>query len=95
MILSYVGQPKISLRVDEIARWLRGEIPELMMSASSGPKDYFKNQVFLEFEHDAALEEILIVRGRGDPFALRRRGEVWSDCTGAPVEVRNVTKAKA
>jgi hypothetical protein len=48
--------------VNLVASWKRGEI-EQVMSASSGPKDYLKNQIWQVFEDNKAVDRVLMVRG--------------------------------
>ena len=71
-----------SLRVRLICEWHRGFMPGPVMSNSSGPKDYFKNQIWSALEAD----RIVMVRGSGPPFLLsQNENGVWFDATGKEV----------
>jgi len=84
----YPGSAR-ALQVALIARYAPGCI-ELagypVMSASSGPKDYFKNQVHYALQASGA-DEMVIVRASGPTFALLRKGAAWFDAGGERVEV--------
>jgi hypothetical protein len=76
------------LDVTFIASWKRGDISEMVMSASSGPKDYIKNRIFAVFDGNAAIEEVAMVRGSGPVFLLVRAGAAWFDVSGRPVVIQ-------
>ena len=62
----------------------------IVMSASSGPKDYIKNQVFAEFASRPDLERILMVIGTAKtsvPFCLFLVSGEWRDATKKSVRV--------
>ena len=98
MRLSYESNPQRGLEVELIFTWRRGEIPEPVMSASSGPKDYTRNHIFFIFERFPLVERVLMVRGRyseigadrhpSPPFLLveNANGEAF-DMAGKPVVV--------
>ena len=52
-----------------VRTWKRGEIPEMVMSTSSGPKDYTCNRIFLAFQQVGA-KYITMYVARGVPFLL-------------------------
>jgi hypothetical protein len=72
-----------------IYSWNRGDIQEAIMSASSGPKDYMRNEIFMLFEKAPHVDRIVMLRGRGPTFYLFRQkldtGPVWFDITGKQV----------
>ena len=75
-----------SLAVRLIAKWDRGDIPELIMSPSSGPKDYIKNQIFSLFESRPTINRVAMVRASGPPFLLVRDQEnCWYDSSGKQI----------
>ncbi len=78
-----------SIRVALIARYSPGCV-ELAgyprMSASSGPKDYLKNQIHEALKVSGA-DELLLVRGRGPMFALLRKGPYWYDMEPKRIEL--------
>lgn len=69
------------LRVVLIASFRRGGV-ELagypQMSASSGPKDYLKNEIWTLLETLKA-DEVYLVRGRGPMFPIIRHGRELRD----------------
>ncbi|MCC6301789.1 MAG: hypothetical protein IT489_03195 [Gammaproteobacteria bacterium] len=86
------GDPR-SLTVDVICAWDRGDIPEMVMSNSSGPKDYLKNVIYSAFASCSAIETIAMVRSRGPLFLLLRTGSDWRDVTARPVTVQPIRAA--
>lgn len=82
--LHYAGSA-VSLSVSLITTWERGEIPELVMSTSSGPKDYLKNAVWLLFNSHPQIERVALVRSTRSLFFLMRASGSWFDVTGKPV----------
>jgi hypothetical protein len=77
------GAPAIAVNV--IKRWKSA--PEMVMSASSGPKDYVKNDVAALFNSDPDVVEVVMVRGGGPIFFLRRLvSGIWIDATRRPVK---------
>ena len=79
---------QLSIIVSLIYKWHRGDVPAPVMSASSGPKDYVKNQVYDLFTQHQA-EEIILVRAAGPPFFLMRIEQEWFDATRKPVLLEN------
>jgi hypothetical protein len=75
MRVSYKGRPDQALTVNEIQTWQRGEIDHAILSASSGPKDYFKNLIFDIFENVPTIDAITLVRANGPPFLIARVGQ--------------------
>ena len=75
-----------SLKVRKIATWDRATMPDPVMSASSGPKDYIKNQIWAVFDKNPAIDRIVMVRASGPPFLLLRGPEsCWFDVTGKQI----------
>jgi len=60
------------MTVHVIHRWARGDIGEPVMSASSGPKDYFSNTVYELFSAHSKIAAVLLVcsQYRGGAFLL-------------------------
>lgn len=73
--------------------WRRGEIPELKMSTSSGPKDTTANQIFMAFQQVKDAQQISLCVARCVPFVIYHIGCQTCDCTGRPVEWREVAAA--
>lgn len=95
MTVRYAGSPE-SIVVSLVREWARGDIVAPVMSASSGPKDYLKNQIFAAFDADPGLERIRLVVGeylRSAPFALFYRSGSWSDASGRAVEMSDLPRA--
>jgi hypothetical protein len=78
-----------SLTVRLIAVWHRADITEPVMSASSGPKAYVKNDVYALFEANPAIDAVLMVRGHGPTFFLLRVGRRYFDISGQEVDVES------
>lgn len=69
-----------------IYAWNRGDIAAPVMSASSGPKDYTKNEIWQLFETARHVNRIAMMRGRGPTFYLFRHDSgQWFDNTGKQV----------
>lgn len=93
--VAYYEDPAVSIRVNLIRAWERGEI-EMVMSASSGPKDYARNHICAIFDRFPRVQRVLMVRGEyaeigkdhhpSPPFLLvvDGAGEVW-DMAGKPI----------
>ena len=74
-VVSYLeGGP--SLEVRRIAAWNRGDIEAPVMSASSGPKDYFKNEIYALFQSDPELQRIVLVRARAGRRSYCSKGRM-------------------
>ena len=89
MTIRYAGSEE-RMEVSTIREWARGDVPAPVMSASSGPKDYIKNQVFAEFASRPDLERILMVIGTAKtsvPFCLFLVSGEWRDATKKSVRV--------
>lgn len=87
----YREDPTIGFAVKLIRSWARGEIQEPVMSASSGPKDYLRNQIWSIFDRYPAIDHVQLVRGeylRSIPFLLviNSAGQVF-DMAGKEVVV--------
>jgi hypothetical protein len=75
------------LRLLPVRTWKRGDLTHMVMSTSSGPKDYLRNQIFAAFESDANIRAIALFVSAGVPVVLIQRGEQWADVSGAAVQV--------
>jgi len=85
--ISYKDAPDQALTVRLIHAWHRGDITAPIMSASSGPKAYIKNDVYYLFETNPLIEAVLMVRSSGPPFFLLRVGRMYFDVTNREVEI--------
>jgi hypothetical protein len=74
-----------SLEVTSIYSWNRGDIAAPVMSSSSGPKDYIKNQIFAIFQDDPKINRVVMVRANGPTFFLYQVDGCWFDVTGKQV----------
>jgi hypothetical protein len=75
-----------SITVDLIHSWKRDEIAPPVMSNSSGPKDYVKNQIWALFNANPDVVKVVMVRGRGPFFLLTQTKDgCWFDMTGKQV----------
>jgi hypothetical protein len=75
-----------SLRVRHIYTWDRDKMPPPVMSASSGPKDYIKNQICTLFDAHPEVDRVVMVRASGPPFLLMRsEAKYWFDVSGKQV----------
>ncbi len=84
--LRYADEDGKTLTAFLIYAWNRGDVPAPVMSASSGPKDYIKNEIYQLFESGPAVTRIVMMRGRGPTFYLFRNGDgLWFDNTGKQV----------
>jgi hypothetical protein len=84
------------LTVRLIYAWNRGDVPAAVMSASSGPKNYIKNQAFLIFEGHPEINRLVMVRAHGPTFfLLRTTAGTWHDVTGKQVVWDKGTDAAA
>lgn len=77
-----------SLTVRLIHQWNRGDIGGPVMSASSGPKDYIKNQVWQAFSDTPSLDAVMMVRANGLTFVIFQRGGEYFDATGKQVAIK-------
>jgi hypothetical protein len=74
------------LPISLIATWNRGDIAAPVMSASSGPKEYLKNDVWLLFDTHKQVNRVILVRSAGALFFLMRDGaNCWFDVKGKQV----------
>lgn len=85
----YKDAPDQAMHVTLIHAWHRGDIPAPIMSASSGPKAYLKNDVFYLFETNPLIDAILMVRGNGPTFFLLRYGRSYFDVSNREVEIES------
>ena len=85
----YKDAPDQGMTVRLIQTWSRGDIPAPIMSASSGPKAYMKNDVYAVFDTNPAIDAVLMVRGSGPPFFLLRVGRKYFDVSKREVEVES------
>ena len=73
--VSSAADPNMGLTVNLIRAWDRDDpqVQECAMSASSGPKDYLRNQIWAIFDRYEGVRRILMVRGeysKSVPFLL-------------------------
>lgn len=91
--LGYRGaERRITVRL--IGQWRRGEC-HMVMSTSSGPKDYLKNQMAAILEAPNVIEEIRMYCGEyktSIPFCVFRVGSRWFDST--LLQVKSESPAK-
>ena len=92
--IRYKGADQV-MTVTLIHAWHRGDIPAPIMSASSGPKSYLKNDVFYLFETNPQIEAVLMVRGKGPTFFLLRLGQTYFDVHSNEVLVESVEELYA
>jgi hypothetical protein len=76
------------MKADLIAEWTPKSLPAMVMSTSSGPKDYFKNQIRSIFDQVPQADRILMVRGCGPPFLLIHGSFGWRDVAANVVQVQ-------
>lgn len=89
MTVRYADSSK-EISIDPIALWKRGDIAAPVMSNSSGPKDYVKNQIFALFEEIPEAVAVVMVRGRGVPFCLiQTKDGAWRDITARQVVLKS------
>lgn len=82
--MGYVGAPD-SFPVKIVGDWMRGEIT-MVMSASSGPKEYVKNMIAMAFESKPEIERIrMVLNDRNVPFCLFQIQGRWFDCSAKEV----------
>ena len=87
--VSYKDAPDQALSVRLIHAWHRGDITAPVMSASSGPKAYIKNDVYALFEANPAIDAVLMVRAGGSPFFLLRVGCGYFDVSKREVQIES------
>lgn len=71
MTVAYREDPAITINVNVIWSWKRGEITPVF--GSSGLKDYLRNDVWSVFDHIREATKVVLVRGqylRSVPFLL-------------------------
>lgn len=90
--LSYLPGSAQNLDVRVVVSWLRGDIDGMVMSASSGPKDYIKNQIYAAFQQVPAVEEIALMRAGGPAFLVLRAGGRYFDATAREISVTKVAE---
>ena len=91
--VGYAGSDK-DMGVRILGEWVRGEIA-MVMSASSGPKDYTKNLLAMALEAKIKAGDELVPMDRirllcperkdPIPFCVFRVQGRWFDCTGKEV----------
>lgn len=85
--IRYAGQTK-TLTVTVMFSWTREDVPELIMSQSSGPKDYVKNDAYVFMNANPTFNLVMLVGGNGVLFFLARTTDgCWFDITGKQVVV--------
>ncbi len=90
-LLRYAGETR-GLRARLIRAWSRNDIPDQVMSTSSGPKDYIKNQIWQLFQDVPAARRIIMVRGSGSPFVLVWNGAQYFDISAREVIVEEISR---
>lgn len=85
------------LHVRLIYTWTRAAVMAVgqIMSSSSGPKNYLRNDIYSIFERDPAIDAAYLVRASGPAFLLIRKGKLYFDATSAEVEVTPQKKTTA
>ena len=73
MRVAYRADPAVTITVNLIRSWERGEIQEMAMSGSSGPKDYTRNHIFSIFERYPRVMRVLMVRGEYSQIGADKR----------------------
>lgn len=93
--VGYAGAEK-RMGVLVVGAWLRGEV-QVVMSSSSGPKDYIKNLMAMVLESGISqgqgqpklkIDEIRLLCGEyrtSIPFCVFRAAGRWFDCSGREV----------
>jgi hypothetical protein len=84
--VGYKGSDK-SMAVSVVGEWRRGEV-EMVMSTSSGPKDYIKNLMCAALEQTPDVDTIRMVIGeykQSVPFCLMGVNGRWFDCSAKEV----------
>lgn len=88
MTLAYAESPHRTQRVKHVHTWEREDLEPMVMSTSSGPKDYLKNQIHMAFDTDPRISRISMVVANMTPFCIFEvDGKSWHDCTGKQVIV--------
>ena len=91
VIVRFKNDPTKGLTVRLIKTWKKGDLGDSpIMSASSGPKDYIRNQIWAIFDADHEIDAVSLVRASGPPFLVIRKGAQYFDVTHAEVEVIKV-----
>lgn len=88
--LSPAADPAVGFTVNILRAWTRGEgeMQELVMSASSGPKDYTRNHIFAIFDKFPDIARILMVRGEYSEIGKdRHMSPAFLLCVNAAGEV--------
>ena len=85
----YRGQDR-TLRVSLIRAWTREELPEPVMSTSSGPKDYIRNQVYMLFQAHPSAKRAALMRSAGALFLLLFDGSRYFDVSKRIVDIEEV-----
>ena len=68
-----------------VGEWARGEI-KMVMSSSSGPKDYVKNMLCAAFDSKPEIERIRMVMNESNvPFCIYFVRGRWFDCSAKEV----------
>jgi hypothetical protein len=85
----YVDDSSVVGQVRSIFTWNRGDIKEQVLSTSSGPKDYIKNDVWRVFDLWPRVNRVDLMRTRaGALFLLMRDSDnCWLDRAGKQVKL--------
>ena len=75
--LRYKGQTQ-SLTATVIRTWKRGDLSGPVMSASSGPKDYLKNDIWSVFALDLDIDAVALIMSAKALFVLvQKKGKTY------------------
>lgn len=77
-----------------LGEWERGEIT-MVMSASSGPKDYVKNLIAMAIESSPHIDRLRMLCGEyrtSVPFCVIQVKGRWLDITGKEVVFREIAR---
>ena len=88
--MSSAADPDVGMTVNLIRVWVRGDsqVQEVVMSGSSGPKDYIRNQIASIFDRFPGVERILMVRGEYSEIGPKKRISVpFLLCVNAQREI--------
>lgn len=84
MKIAYAGAAN-SYGVRVVGEWERGNLT-MVMSASSGPKDYIKNLLCMAFDVRPEIERIRMVMNEHNvPFCIFGIGDKWFDASAREV----------
>lgn len=83
--LAYAGSAMNPVGVRVVGEWDRGKLT-MVMSASSGPKDYIKNLLCAQFDADPGIERIrMVINEHNVPFCIFGVQGKWFDASAREV----------